>query len=194
PAFWLLSGSFFICGATSNGLIGTHLIPHSLDHGIPEVTAAGLLGLMGTMNFIGTMASGWLTDRYSPRLLLACYYFFRALSLFALPFLGDATGLAAFAVVFGLDYIATVPPTATLVADVFGRRNVGAVFGWVFFAHQMGAALAASLGGLARDTLGDYGAAFLAAGVLAVIASLLSLRIDRRPWTPSPVETAGLQP
>jgi predicted MFS family arabinose efflux permease len=185
PEFWLLSGSFFVCGATSNGLIGTHFIPHSIDHGIPEVTAAGVLGLMGTMNFIGTIASGWLTDRYSPRILLACYYFFRGLSLFLLPFAMDVPALMVFAIVFGLDYIATVPPTAALVADIFGRRNVGAVFGWVFCAHQLGAALAASIGGMVRDTMGDYGAAFLGAGVLAVIAALLSLRIRRAPLAAS---------
>lgn len=185
PEFWLLSGSFFICGATSNGLIGTHFIPHSIDHGIPEVAAAGVLGLMGTMNFVGTIASGWLTDRFSPRILLAIYYSFRGLSLFLLPFAGDVAGLAVFAVIFGLDYIATVPPTAALVADHFGRRNVGAVFGWVFCAHQVGAAMAATLGGMARDAVGDYALAFLAAGVLALIAALLSLGIRRAPVTAS---------
>ena len=181
PEFWLLSGSFFICGATSSGLIGTHFIPHSLDHGIPEATAAGALGLMGGMNFVGTVASGWLTDRYDPRKLLACYYGFRGLSLFFLPFVHDFAGLAVWAVVFGLDYIATVPPTAALVADRFGRRHVGVLFGWVFFAHQVGAALAAYGGGLSRDLLGDYRAAFLTAGALAVLAALMATRIDREP-------------
>ena len=143
PEFWLLAGSFFICGATSNGLIGTHFIPHAIDHGIPEVTAASVLAIMGAMNFVGTLASGWLTDRYNPRLLLACYYGFRGLSLLLLPFVQSFGGLTVFAIVFGLDYIATVPPTAALVADIFGRRHVGTVFGWVFCAHQIGAALAA---------------------------------------------------
>jgi sugar phosphate permease len=179
PEFWLLSGSFFVCGATSNGLIGTHLIPHSADHGISEVTAAGALALMGSMNFVGTVASGWLTDRYDPRRLLACYYFFRGLSLFLLPFVADFSGLAIFAVVFGLDYIATVPPTSALTADIFGRRNVGTVFGWVFFSHQVGAALAAYLGGVARVALGDYQLAFLVAGTLAVLAAVMALRVDR---------------
>ncbi|MGH2561230.1 MAG: MFS transporter, partial [Thermomicrobiales bacterium] len=111
PEFWLLAGSFFICGATSNGLVGTHLIPHAIDHGIPEVTAAGVLAVMGAMNFTGTLASGWLTDRYDPRKLLACYYTFRGVSLFLVPFVTDVPGLTVFAVLFGLDYIATVPPT-----------------------------------------------------------------------------------
>ncbi len=179
PEFWLLAGSFFVCGATSNGLIGTHFIPHSIDHGIPAVTAASTLALMGTFNFVGTLGSGWLTDRYDPRRLLACYYGFRGLSLFVLPFVTGFPGLAVFAVIFGLDYIATVPPTAALVADRFGRRNVGAVFGWVFCAHQIGAAGAAWAGGLAHRALGDYTVAFLAAGVLAIVAGAMALGIDR---------------
>jgi sugar phosphate permease len=192
PEFWLLSATFFICGATSNGLIGTHLIPHAIDHGIAEVTAAGVLALMGTMNFVGTIASGWLTDRYNPRVLLACYYGFRGLSLLLLPFVSDPIGLSIFAILFGLDYIATVPPTSALVADIFGRRNVGTVFGWVFCAHQFGAAIAAWMGGIARDTLGDYLVAFLAAGILAVTAAGLSLRIGRgAPAAPAPVEAAS---
>ena len=184
PEFWLLSGSFFICGASSNGIIGVHFVPHSIDHGIPEVTAASVLALMGAMNFAGTIASGWLTDRYDPRKLLAVYYFLRGLSLLLLPFVTDFAGLAVFAVFFGLDYIATVPPTVALVADRFGRLNVGAVFGWVFFSHQVGAALASYLGGVARDSLGDYTMAFLAAGILAILAALMASRINREPLTP----------
>ena len=190
PEFWLLSASFFICGATSNGLIGTHFIPHSIEHGIPESTAAGALAVMGAMNFIGTLASGWLTDRFDSRKLLAVYYSLRGLSLFLLPFVHDFSGLAIFAIVFGLDYIATVPPTAALAVDLFGRRNVGAVFGWVFFAHQVGAALAAYLGGLARATLGDYQFSFLIAAVLAIMGGMMALRIGQGP-RPSPV--AGQQ-
>lgn len=180
PEFWLLSGSFFVCGATSNGIIGTHFIAHSIDHGIPEVTAAGALALMGGMNFAGTLVSGWLTDRFDPRKLLAVYYTGRGLSLLLLPFVTEFSGLAVFAVVFGLDYIATVPPTAALVADIFGRRNVGTVFGWVFAAHQIGAALAAYLGGVSRVVTGDYRTAFLTAGVVAVIGGAMALRINRR--------------
>jgi sugar phosphate permease len=191
PEFWLLSGSFFICGASSNGIIGVHFVPHSIDHGIPEVTAASALALMGAMNFVGTIASGWLTDSYDPRKLLAIYYSLRGLSLLLLPFVTDFSGLAVFAVFFGLDYIATVPPTVALVADRFGRLNVGAVFGWVFFSHQVGAALASYLGGVARDSLGDYTLAFLAAGVLAILASLMAYLINRRPLSPAPAGAAG---
>ena len=190
-AFWLLAGSFFICGATSNGLIGTHLIAHAIDHGIPEVTAAGAMALMGAMNFAGTIASGWLTDRFDPRKLLAWYYGLRGLSLFLLPFVSDFGGLALFAVVFGLDYIATVPPTAALTADTFGRRHVGVVFGWIFCAHQLGAALAAWLGGLVRDLTGNYGPAFLAAGILALVAGMLALRIGRRSRVLAHVDALG---
>lgn len=179
PAFWLLTVTFFICGATSNGLIGTHFIPHVGDHGISPGIAAGLLAIMGGMNFAGTIVSGWLTDRYDPRKLLAWYYGFRGLSLLLLPFVTSYSGLIAFAVLFGLDYIATVPPTTALVADTFGRKNVGTVFGWIFCAHQIGAAMAAWLGGLAHDLLGSYGTAFLVAGALAITASLLALRISR---------------
>ncbi len=180
PEFWLLAGTFFICGFTSNGLVGTHLIPYAVDCGISQIVAANMLALMGAMNFVGTIASGWLTDRYDARKLLAVYYSFRGLSLLLLPWITTPAGLAFFAILFGLDYIATVPPTVSLVADNFGRRNVGTVYGWVFCAHQVGAALAAWMGGVARQTTGDYAPAFIAAGVLAVAAGILALRIQRR--------------
>jgi sugar phosphate permease len=186
--FWLLAGTFFICGATSNGIVGTHLIPYAHDHGIAQTTAAGMLALMGAMNFVGTLGSGWLTDRYDPRKLLAIYYGFRGISLLFLPFVTEPLGMAAFAILFGLDYIATVPPTTALVADNFGRRNVGTVYGWVFCAHQVGAALAAWGGGMARDALGSYALAFLIAGALAVAGAVLALRIQR---TPQPVVVAA---
>ena len=179
PEFWLLSGSFFICGASSNGVIGVHFIPHSIDHGIPQGTAASVLAIMGAMNFVGSIGSGFLTDRVDPRKLLACYYIFRGLSLFLLPFVTQFWGLLIFAVFFGLDYIATVPPTSALVADIFGRRAVGVVFGWVFCAHQVGAASAAYLSGVLRSALGNYTTAFLVAGGLAIIGGLLALRIER---------------
>lgn len=179
PEFWLLSGSFFICGATSNGLIGTHFIAHAVEHGFAEGTAANVMAIMGAMNFVGTLASGWLTDRYNPRLLLAIYYGFRGLSLLLLPFITTFSGMMIFAVMFGLDYIATVPPTSALVADIFGRKNVGTVFGWVFCAHQIGAASAAWLGGVIRSTMNSYSLAFLIAGLLAGIGAFLSLRIRK---------------
>lgn len=179
PEFWLLAGSFFICGATSNGLIGVHFIAYSVDRGIGQTAAAGVLSLMGAMNFVGTLVSGVLTDRFDPRTLLACYYTFRGLSLLVLPFFDQFAGLAIFAVFFGLDYIATVPPTAALAADIFGRRHVGVVFGWVFAAHQIGAAVAASVGGVIRTALGTYTLAFLVGGVVAMLGGIMALRIDR---------------
>ena len=177
--FWLLAATFFVCGATSNGLIGQHFIPHAVDHGFTQPVAAGALALMGAFNFVGTIASGWLTDRYDPRRLLMIYYGFRGLSLLFLPFMHDGMGIVIFAVLFGLDYIATVPPTVALTADTFGRRNVGVVYGWVFASHQLGAATAAWVTGIARDALGSYGLAFLVAGSIAVAAALLSLGIKR---------------
>jgi MFS family permease len=179
--FWLLAGSFAVCGFTSIGLIGTHLVPHAVEHGFTENVAAGALALIGAMNVVGTMASGYLTDRFNPRLLLAAYYGFRAVSLVFLPFVGDVMGLTLFAILFGLDYIATVPPTVALTADRFGRRSVGLLFGWIACAHQIGAALASYLGGVAYVWLGDYQLAFLAAGGLGFVAAGLSTRIHRTP-------------
>lgn len=178
--FWLLAVTFFVCGATSNGLIGTHFIAHATEHGLTAGYAAGMLALMGAFNFVGTLASGWLTDRYDPRLLLGVYYAFRGLSLALLLFIPPGIGLVAFAVLFGLDYIATVPPTTALVADSFGRGNVGTVYGWVFCAHMIGAALAAWLGGVARDALGSYGVAFIVAAILSVAAAALTRGMGRQ--------------
>jgi MFS family permease len=177
--FWLLAGSFFICGYTSNGLIGTHLIPHAVEHGFTEVTAAGAVALMGTMNIVGTMASGWLTDRYDNRRLLAAYYGFRALSIAALPFILEVPQLFLFAVVYGLDWIATVPPTANLTARIFGRGSLGTIYGWIFFSHMVGAALAAFLGGLFRDVYGDYHAIFISAALIGFVAVLFASRISQ---------------
>jgi MFS family permease len=177
--FWLLAGSFFVCGATSNGLIGTHLIPHSIDHGIPAVTAASVLGVMGGLNFVGTVFSGWLTDRVDARKLLAVVYALRGASLFLLPFITDYSGLFLFAVIYGLDWYATVPPTIALTADTFGRHRVGRIFGWIFLAHQLGGAMAATGSGVIRVWLGDYQFAFLTGGVLALIAAGLALTIPR---------------
>lgn len=179
--FWLLAGSFFICGASTNGLIGTHLIPASMDHGIPEVTAASLLALIGVFDLIGTTISGWLSDRLDNRWLLCWYYGLRGLSLLFLPYaLGTSyLTLAVFIVFYGLDWVATVPPTARLAADTFGRQNVGVVFGWILAAHQLGAATAAFGAGVLRTWLGSYQISFLTAGVLCLIASGMVIRIGR---------------
>ena len=176
--FQLLAASFFICGYTSNGLIGTHLIPHAVDHGFTEVTAAGAVALMGTMNIVGTLASGWLTDRYDNRRLLAVYYGFRALSIAALPFILEVPWLMLFAVVYGLDWIATVPPTANLAARIYGRGSLGTIYGWIFCSHMVGAAVAAYLGGFFSDLLGDYHMVFLSAAILGFVAVGLSQRIS----------------
>jgi MFS family permease len=177
--FWLLAGTFFICGATSNGLIGVHFIPYAVDCGISQGVASGMLALLGAMNFVGTIGSGWLTDRFDPRKLLCVYYVFRGLSLLLLPYAVTPEAMVPFAILFGLDYIATVPPTVALVADNFGRQNVGTVYGWVFAAHQLGAAFASWAGGSVRDALGEYNLAFFAAGALAIMGGLLSLGIRR---------------
>jgi predicted MFS family arabinose efflux permease len=177
--FWFLAITFFVCGATSNGLIGQHFISHAVDHGFTAVAASGALAVMGGFNFAGTLLSGWLTDRWDPRRLLLAYYGFRGVSLLFLPFVNDSLGIVAFSVLFGLDYIATVPPTVMLVADTFGRRNVGVVYGWVFASHQLGAAVAAWGAGLVRDNVGDYTPAFVAAGWIAIVAGFMALRIGR---------------
>jgi MFS family permease len=176
--FWLLAGSFFICGYTSNGLIGTHLIPHAIEHGFTTITAASAVGVMGAMNIVGTLGSGWLSDRYDNRKLLAAYYGFRAISLSVLPLVFDTQGLYIFAVVYGLDWIATVPPTANLVASIFGRASLGTIYGWVFFSHMVGAAIAAFLGGYAHTILGDYHLMFISAALFGVVAAGLALRIQ----------------
>ena len=178
--FWFLAGTFFICGATSNGLVGQHFIPHAVDHGLTAVAASGALAVMGVFNFIGTIASGWLTDRIDPRKLLLCYYGFRGVSLLLLPFIHDTMSIAAFAVLFGLDYIATVPPTVALVTDRFGQHNVGVVYGWVFASHMVGAAIAAWVAGIVRESVGDYAVAFVAAGWIAIVAGFAALAIRRK--------------
>ena len=181
--FWLLAGSFFICGASTNGLIGTHLIPASMEHGIPEVTAAGLLAAMGLFDLLGTTVSGWLSDRMDNRWLLCWYYSLRGISLMFLPYvLGTSyIGLAAFVVFYGLDWIATVPPTVRLAADSFGKRNVGIVYGWISASHQLGAATMAFAAGTLRSLLGSYQVSFMSAGLLCLIAAGMVIRIGRDP-------------
>jgi MFS family permease len=168
PEFWLLAGTFFVCGATSNGVVGTHFIAHAVDHGFTPTIAAEALALMGLFNFVGTIASGWLSDKFDPRRLLLVYYGFRGISLLWLPAIHDQMDVVAFSVLFGLDYIATVPPTVMLTAEVFGRRNVGIVYGWIYAAHMLGAAILAEVAGVIRDTAGDYAIAYIAAGWMAI--------------------------
>ena len=177
PEFWLLAATFMVCGGTSNGLVGQHFIAHASDHGFDEVTAANWLAVMGVFNFIGTIASGWLTDRFDPRRLLLVYYSFRGLSLMVLPFIHDNISMAGFAILFGLDYIATVPPTIMLGAKLFGRHNAGIIYAWVFGAHQLGAAVAAWAAGLVRDSVGSYSWAFTTAGAIAIAAGFGALLI-----------------
>jgi predicted MFS family arabinose efflux permease len=177
--FWLLAGTFFVCGLSTNGLVGTHLIPACFDHGIPEVKAAGLLALMGIFDIVGTTLSGWLTDRWDARKLLFWYYGLRGLSLIFLDlaFGPDVFGLWLFAVFYGLDWIATVPPTVKLTAAAFGRERAGVMFGWIFAAHQVGAAVAAFLAGWIRTDLGDYWLAFVGAGLACLVAAAMSIMI-----------------
>jgi sugar phosphate permease len=179
--FWLLAGSFAICGATTAGLISVHLIPASVEHGLPEVTAASMLAMMGVFDLIGTTASGWLTDRIDARKLLVWYYTLRGIALLFLPMAYDAgiPALGAFVVFYGLDWVATVPPTVRLVADRFGKERVGQVFGWVFAAHQFGGAVVAFAAGAVHTWFGDYLIAFLAAGALCLIASALVIGLSR---------------
>jgi sugar phosphate permease len=180
-AFWILAGTFFVCGASTNGLIGTHLIAACHDYGIPPLRSAQLLAIMGIFDIIGTTASGWLTDRYSSRHLLFGYYTLRGLSLLYLPFTlsSGAHGLAWFAVFYGLDWIATVPPTVRLTGEAFGRENTGVVYGWIGASHQIGASLAAFGAGTIRTVLGDYQLAFWIAGCLCVLAGLSFLTVGR---------------
>ncbi len=182
--FWLLFASFYICGFTTNGLIGTHLIALCADHGIPETRAAGLLAVMGVFDLVGTTLSGWFTDRFDSRKLLFIYYAVRGLSLIYLPYSGFGLyGLSVFAVFFGLDWIATVPPTLRLATEAFGDARVPVIFGWILAGHQIGAASAAFLAGLSRTVEGSYLPAFVLAGMLGVAAAFLSVFIgnaDRR--------------
>jgi sugar phosphate permease len=178
--FWILAGSFFICGASTNGLIGTHLIPACMDHGIPEVQAAGLLAMMGIFDLIGTTGSGWLSDRYDSRWLLFWYYGLRGLSLLYLPYSGfSLSGLSVFAVFYGLDWLATVPPTVRLTRDLFGKAEAPIIFGWLLTGHQLGAGLTAFEAGTLRAALGTYLVPVLISGVLCLIAALLVLRVGR---------------
>jgi len=179
--FWALVAGFAICGATTNGLIGTHFIPSAHDHGMAETTAAGLLAVVGIFDIVGTIASGWLTDRFNPRILLAVYYQFRGIGLLVLPLLLSAEvqpSMIVFVVIYGLDWVATVPPTAAICRQVFGADG-SVVFGWVFAAHQLGAAAAALAAGAVRDATGQYTYAWFAAAAMCTIAAVISATIRK---------------
>ncbi|HLI22601.1 MAG TPA: MFS transporter, partial [Stellaceae bacterium] len=180
--FWLLSGSFFVCGASTLGLIGTHFIPACLDHGIPETTAAGILGAMGVCNMIGTTASGWLSDRFDGRILLCWFYASRGASLVFLPYALDINGpwgIAIFGLFYGLDWIATVPPTVKLTTAAFGAKQSSIVYGWIIVIHQVGSAAVAYVAGLIRTFDGSYTAAFWLSGGLCALAAIMVLNVGR---------------
>ncbi|MFF1484520.1 MFS transporter [Streptomyces sp. NPDC058319] len=181
--FWLLAGTFAICGASTNGLIQTHFVPAAHDHGMPVTTAASLLAVIGVFDVAGTIASGWFTDRFEPRRLLAVYYALRGVSLLFLPMLlapGVHPPMVFFIVFYGLDWVATVPPTLALCREHYGEDSA-IVFGWVLASHQVGAALVAYLGGVARDVFGSYDVVWYASGALCAAAALMALVIRRRP-------------
>jgi MFS family permease len=181
--FWALAVGFAICGATTNGLIGVHFVPSAHDHGMPTATAASLLAVVGVFDVFGTIASGWLTDRVNPRILLGIYYFGRGVSLMLLPILlSDALhpSLIVFVVIYGLDWVATVPPTIAISNQVFGRKGP-IVFGWVFASHQVGASIASVVAGAIRDETGEYTYAWIGAAALCAVAAWVSFRIKRSP-------------
>ncbi len=180
--FWLLAGSFFVCGASTNGLIGTHLVAACLDKGMTEVAAASMLAMMAIFNFVGATGSGWLSDRMDNRVLLAVYYSLRGLSLLYLPYAFDSFyTLGLFVVFYGLDWIATVPPTVRLTANAFGKDNTGIMFGWISASHQLGGAAAAYLAGVIRVDMGNYTQAFIISGALCFVAAVLVMMIGRTP-------------
>ncbi|HKZ05990.1 MAG TPA: MFS transporter [Methylomirabilota bacterium] len=196
PAFWLLAATFFVCGYTSNGLVLTHLVPHAAEHGFSEMHAAQALGVMGAMNIVGTILSGWICDRFGRKGPLAVYYGVRGLSLLFLLYVWNVPSLHIFAAVFGLNYISTVPPTTTLTANIFGRYSVGMLSGWIYFSHQVGSALGAAAGGWIFDLTGSYSWAFVSAAILAFIASGMALAIKEEnvSTTPTPSPAAARVP
>ncbi|MBX5493226.1 MAG: MFS transporter [Chloroflexi bacterium] len=179
PDFWWIAGGFFICGYTTNGLIATHFIPHATEHGVGELAAASILGLIGGTSVLGTIASGMLCDRVrNRRWLLATFYLFRGLSLLLLPLISSSTTLlTVFGVLYGLNWFATAPVNQVLLMDLFGRRSVAQIYGWVFFGHQLGSALAAYLGGWVHDRVGSYEPVFVAAGCAGVVAAAFALQL-----------------
>jgi MFS family permease len=189
PAFWLLAGSFFVCGYTSTGLVMVHFFPHALEHGFSAMTASYALSVMGALNIFGTIASGWICDRFGRKGPLATYYFVRGLSLLFLLWVWNTPTLHLFAAIFGLNYVSTVPPTSTLTANIFGRYSTGELYGWIFVSHQIGAALGSWIGGVSYDLTGSYTLAFLSAALLAFVAAGLVLGIQDEPRTRTPAIT-----
>jgi MFS family permease len=189
--FWLLMATFFVCGYTTGGMILTHFVPHALEHNFTPLQASSALGVMGAMNIVGTIGSGWLCDRFGRRGPLATYYLLRGLSLLFLVYVEDLSGLYLWAAVFGLNYISTVPPTTSLTANIFGRYSVGELSGWIFFAHQVGAALGAAIAGWIFEWTGSYSTAFVSAGALGVLAAGLTLMIREEPVPSRPTPAAA---
>jgi predicted MFS family arabinose efflux permease len=187
PQFWLLMATFFVCGYTSNGMVLTHFMPHALEHNFSEFQAGTALGVMGAMNVLGTVGSGWICDRFGRRGPLAFYYFVRGLSLLFLLYVWNAPSLHLWAAIFGLNYISTVPPTTTLTANIFGRYSVGELSGWIFFAHQVGAALGAALAGWIYEWTGAYTIAFVSAALMGFLAAGLALAIREEPIASRPI-------
>ncbi len=183
--FWMLAATFFVCGLSTSGLVATHFIAYCFDNGIPETRGATLLAFIGIFNVIGTTLSGWLTDRYDSRWLLFWYYALRGISLLCLPFTSfDAVSLTFFAVFYGLDWIATVPPTVRLASDLFGKAKAPIIFGWLMAMHQIGGALAAFGAGFLRTALETYLQAFMVSGVACLIAAVIALSIKHARQTP----------
>jgi predicted MFS family arabinose efflux permease len=179
--FWLLSVTFGVCGLSTNGLINTHMIAYCADFGIPTVQGASILAVIGAFSLVGSACSGWLCDRYSPRVLLFWYYGLRGLSLVAMPFTSfDGVSLSVFAVFYGLDWVATGPATFALTNEVFGRRDAPVIVSWIFASHQVGGAIAAFGAGAVRSVSGSYLLAFVGSGVACLLASMLVLRITPR--------------
>jgi MFS family permease len=191
--FWLLMATFFVCGYTSNGMVLTHFMPHALEHNFTAFQASAALGVMGAMNVLGTIGSGWICDRFGRRGPLATYYFVRGLSLLFLLSVWNVPSLHLWAAIFGLNYISTVPPTTTLTANIYGRYSVGELSGWIFFSHQVGAALGAALAGWIFEWTGAYSAAFVSAAFMAFLAAGLTLLIREEPISP-PRPAAALAP
>jgi MFS family permease len=188
--FWLLMATFFVCGYTSNGMVLTHFMPHALEHNFTAMEASTALGVMGAMNMVGTMGSGWLCDRFGRRGPLATYYFVRGVSLLFLLYVWNVPSLHFWAALFGLNYISTVPPTTTLTANIYGRFSVGELSGWIFFAHQVGAALGAALAGWIYEWTGSYSPAFVSAALMGFVAAGLALMIREEPISARPLQPA----